>query len=99
MFCKVPEALGSKGIFMDDQSLQELRVSAGDYQYYKHCTNQKLLDELNHHANETLGDAELMQVEDLRTFYIRRLGTIVRVLHERAEEGEWFKNIVKGSKE
>ena len=84
---------------MDDQSLQELRVSAGDYQYYKHCTNQKLLDELNHHANETLGDTELMQVEDLRTFYIRRVGTIVRVLYERAEEGEWFKNVVNGSKE
>ena len=83
---------------MDDQSLHDLRVSSGDYQYYKHCTNQKLLDELNHHANETLGNLELMEVEDLRTFYIRRVGTIVRVFYERAEEGEWFKKIIKGSK-
>ena len=50
---------------MDEQSLHDLRVSSGDYQYYKHCTNQKLLDELNHHANETLGNLELMEAEDL----------------------------------
>ncbi|MDA8647592.1 hypothetical protein N9L40_01445 [Rhodobacteraceae bacterium] len=54
-----------------------------DIEYYTHLTTARLVDELNYHFKETLTDPVIMNIEDMRTFYLNRCGAIVSVLFER----------------
>lgn len=68
---------------MDLETLHSMRLKMSDREYYTHLTTDRLVSELNYHFTETLTDQLMMQVEDLRTFYINRCSALVGVLFER----------------
>ena len=55
---------------------------------YKILSTERLLKELYHHCVETLQDEELMEVKDLRNFWIKRMSILVKVLYRREIKNE-----------
>ena len=68
---------------MDLQTQHSMRLRMDDITYYRHLSTPRLIDELNWHFIDTFTDEVMMNVEDLRTFYLNRCGAIVSVLYER----------------
>ena len=68
---------------MDLETLHSMRLRMDDREYYTHLTTGKLVAELNYHFKETLTDLVIMNIEDMRTFYLNRCDAIVSVLFER----------------
>jgi len=68
---------------MDLETLHSMRLKMSDREYYKHLSTPRLVDELNYHFKETLTDLVMMNIEDMRTFYLNRCSAIVSVLFER----------------
>ena len=68
---------------MDLETLHSMPLRMDDREYYTHLTTARLVDELNYHFKETLTDPVIMNIEDMRTFYLNRCGAIVSVLFER----------------
>ena len=68
---------------MDLETLHSMRLRMTDREYYAHLTTDRLVDELQYHFKETLTDLVMMNIEDMRTFYLNRCGAIVSVLYER----------------
>ena len=68
---------------MDLETLHSMRLRMADREYYTHLTTARLVAELNYHFKETLTDTVIMNIEDMRTFYLNRCGAIVSVLFER----------------
>ena len=73
---------------LTDQQLHDYRLRCGDYEYYKILSTERLLKELYHHCVETLQDEELMEVKDLRNFWIKRMSILVKVLYRREIKNE-----------
>ena len=68
---------------MDLETRHSMRLRMDDITYYQHLSTPRLIDELNWHFIDTFTDEVMMNVEDLRTFYLNRCGAIVSVLYER----------------
>ena len=68
---------------MDLETLHSMRLRMDDREYYTHLTTDRLVDELQYHFTETLTDLVMMNIEDMRTFYLNRCSAIVSVLFER----------------
>ena len=72
------------GDHLTESELQEFRLQNDDHTYYSILTNERLVEELHYHLTDTLEDRDLMEVKDLRNFWIKRCSTMVQVLYERA---------------
>ena len=72
------------GEHLTESELQEFRLQNDDHTYYSILTNERLVEELHYHLTDTLEDKDLMEVKDLRNFWIKRCSTMVQVLYERA---------------
>ena len=72
------------GDHLTESELQEFRLQNDDHTYYSILTNERLVEELHYHLTDTLEDRDLMEVKDLRNFWIKRCSTMVKVLYERA---------------
>ena len=72
------------GDHLTESELQEFRLQNDDHTYYSILTNERLVEELHYHLTDTLEDKDLMEVKDLRNFWIKRCSTMVQVLYERA---------------
>lgn len=68
---------------MNAETLHSKRLTMDDISYYRHLSTPRLIDELNYHFKETLTDLVMMNIEDMRTFYLNRCSAIVSVLFER----------------
>ena len=72
------------GELLTESELQDIRLKHSDHYYYSKLPNDRLVEELHFHLSDTLEDEDLMEVKDLRNFWIKRCSTMVRVLYERA---------------
>ena len=68
---------------MNAETLHSKRLTMDDMSYYGLLSTPRLVDELQYHFKETLTDLVMMNIEDMRTFYLNRCGAIVSVLFER----------------
>ena len=69
---------------LTESELQDIRLKHNDHYYYSILPNERLVEELHYHLTDTLEDKDLMEVKDLRNFWIKRCSTMVKVLYERA---------------
>ena len=68
---------------MNAETLHSKRLTMDDISYYGLLSTPRLVDELQYHFKETLTDLVMMNIEDMRTFYLNRCSAIVSVLFER----------------
>ena len=68
---------------MNAETLHSKRLTMDDMSYYGLLSTPRLVDELQYHFKETLTDLVMMNIEDMRTFYLNRCSAIVSVLYER----------------